>query len=81
MVKIIIVTIYSKFKFISHVMGTGHILAYAKTKCKRGITYRNISSRVMGLVDNESETDGKHIYSKFQSNISSCFKAMGQLHK
>ncbi len=39
-----------------------HILANAKTKCKRGITYRNISNRVMGLVDNDLETDGKHIF-------------------
>jgi hypothetical protein len=39
-----------------------HILTNAKTKCKGGITYRNISSRVMGLDDNDLETDGKHIF-------------------
>jgi hypothetical protein len=27
-----------------------HILVKAKSKCKRGITERNISGRVMGLV-------------------------------
>jgi hypothetical protein len=43
-------------------MDPWHILANAKSKCKRGITYRNISSRVMGLVDNDLETDGKHIF-------------------
>ncbi len=66
MVKIIIVNIYSKFEVdIScsfKVMDPVHILANAKTKCKRGITYRNISSRVMGLADNDLETNGKHIF-------------------
>ena len=66
MVKIIIVNIYSNFEVdISgsfKVMDPVHILANAKTKCKRGITYRNISNRVMGLVDNDLETDGKHIF-------------------
>ena len=64
--KIIIVTIYSKFEVdISGSfkdMDPVHILANAKTKCKRGITYRNISNRVMGLVDNDLETDGRHIF-------------------
>ncbi len=66
MVRIIIVTIYSKFEVdISgsfKVMDPVHILANAKTKCKRGIIYRNISNRVMDLVDNDLETDGKHIF-------------------
>ncbi len=66
MVKFLIVTIYSKFEAgISgsfKIMDTVHILANAKTKCKWGITYRNISHRVMGLGDNDLETDGKHIF-------------------
>jgi hypothetical protein len=66
MVKIIIVTVYSKFEVdIScsfKVMDPVHILANAKTQCKMGITYGNISSRVMGLIDNDLETDGKPIF-------------------
>ncbi len=58
--------IYAKFEVLIScnfkVMDPGHILANAKTKCKRGITYRNISNRVMNLVDNYLETDGKHIF-------------------
>ncbi len=60
------VNTYSKFEVdIScsfKVMDIVHILANAKLKCKRGITYTNISSRVMGLVDNDLETDSKHIF-------------------
>ena len=59
-------TIYSKFEVdISgsfKVMDPVHILANAKTKCKRGITYRNISNRVMGVDYNDLETDGRHIF-------------------
>jgi archaellum component FlaF (FlaF/FlaG flagellin family) len=33
-----------------------------KLKCKRDITYKNISSRVIGLVDNDLETECKHIF-------------------
>ncbi len=66
MVKIIILTIYSKFEVdIScsfKVMDPVHVLANAKTECKRGITYRNISNRVMGVDYNDLETDGKHIF-------------------
>jgi hypothetical protein len=29
---------------------------------KRGITYRNISNRVMGVDYNDLETDGRHIF-------------------
>lgn len=58
-------TIYSKFEVdISgsfKVMDTVHN-ANAKTKCKRGITYRIISNIVMGLVDNYLETDGRQVW-------------------
>jgi hypothetical protein len=42
---------------------------------------KNIGSRVMGLVGYDVDFDGKYnIYFKFQGNISSSFKNMGQVH-
>jgi hypothetical protein len=52
------VDISCSFKVMDPVL----ILVNAKAMCKRGTTYRNIFDRVMGLVNNDVDTDGEHIF-------------------